>query len=250
MEDHMTQTAPAPEAVGTELAPVAAARRVLAKPGVTLLDVLQAIAGESLAKAPEVAPAKPKIKELAPKPIVLPQTLVDAIGRFIDEVKAVQGELPEKRAKLTQRQRGALGKLYRSTKLIQNETKKLIDNTIRVAWFNHFDVMADQTDDFDADAATRDGKGFYLVAAEEDVPEVGTVKRELSAGTPSLDFEVIKAAVVAGRLPSAVINGISRPTRVLDEEKAVTWFAKNPQYVDVLSEATVVTGASGSLQLR
>lgn len=248
----MTVATPAPEtaAASTELAPVSAAKAVLAKDGVTLADVLAAITATRIPATPEPEKAAVAERKLtAPKPLVISEDVRKAVEELLAQAEAIQGELPDKRARLTNDQRLKLGRFYKSARAVKLAADKWIKDTVRPAFFNHFDWEVEHADGYVADSVDADSSGFLLRDDSLPLDGIGTVKRELRPGTAHLDWSVVEKAVAEGRLPKTAVTAMTVPTRSVADHKVVSFFAKNPQYAAVLAEATV-TSASTNLNFR
>lgn len=239
----------APEtAAGTELAPVSAARKALARKGRSFLDVVRAVHSAGSGPAPTQIEVADKVEPPLPaKPSVAEDVKV-ALRLVGERVAGIR--VPTRRAKLSDAQFQSLGEALAAIKVVKKWIKEVEDDTIRVALFNHFDRVAEDGKDFDPEAISVDKNGFYVLPAQVKLDAGPVVKREPRQGRVTLAAEDLFELVQTGELDRQDYLALTKQVRVVDEEAVLGALERKPALAVAIKKASTVAPGSVALQVR
>lgn len=217
--------------------------------GVSVADVLQALAE---------GPTAPIEHDLAGVPEGT--HITDEVRQALRTLPKVFGAVVvQDRRELTPAE---IGSAYQEFTVLRTigDTLKQRAETIKENIRTHVDVQAERTGD--ADGATVDASGHYLLARPKnpvrvDVPDANEQfsieYRSGRSGKMTVSSEALLQAYEDGELTREQYLSLTRETRVFDEAKASKAVVADPSLLQVIRDASRVTGATepgSSLYLR
>jgi hypothetical protein len=202
------------------------------------------------------------LKALSPRPAeVAPPAQAPMPVAITDEQRRAVERVGEVFGRVVPTERRALQPAEVTALVEEKETldalKKMAESrqeSLRTTIFNHLDVEAEGSEDFDADDLGRDARGHYTAKGEvRGTP--GTAKkftREVREGAPTLDSEALKALVEDPEVAFTHEDYLAMTTqiRVVDENKVMLALKKNPALVHAVARATRPGSRTASLNLR
>lgn len=186
------------------------------------------------------------VEEAAPATLPVPREITQEEEQALVKVSEVFGKVtPTERRKLTPEEISKLIEEKETLDTLKKMADSRLDEGVKVAIHNHLDVEAEEqglTKD-----ARRNANGHYIIGGEArgtaNAPKRFT--REVRNPKPSIN---------AARLQELVDHdtwlAITRPERVLDENKLMLALRKNPELILKMAEATEIGKPVVSINLR
>ena len=178
-----------------------------------------------------------------PKAILaLPAELEDAIPGVTEALGNL--ELPQTHRKLRAPELRTLLDLYKTVGSFADFYKDARES-IKVAVNNHINIKLDESGTVTTETEV-DSHGNWAVKTHtgDDLPDAA-IRFVRSYRRPSVDIDPdeLKRLKDEGKLTTTQYNRITRPVRVVDEHGFNSLVAREPELMDVLQEAIVVTSA-------
>lgn len=220
-------------------------RKILTQQNVSLLDVVRAIQVDANTEAP--APAKVTVPTL-PKLSTDERAQLTALVEAIDALK-----LPQTRRKLTTPERARVLEATEQFKGAEKVVKSVVD-ALKAAFFNHLDILAEESGDAVPGVTPRDKHGFYLLTNVEAgiVPgEPKKLTREFSNGSVVVTLDGLDGLVATGKITAGERKAMTKTVEVVDEEAVIKFMADNPDRIPTIVPAIKQkSAASVSFQVR
>jgi hypothetical protein len=221
-------------------------RKILTKPGTSLLDVVRAIQVDAANELPT------PVEHTLPKPVVITEEQRKALAGALDLIDSLS--LPKTRRKLRAAERRDA--LERTIKL--KDAKKVIDTAIsqvKAAFFNHADIVAEEDGRAMPGVTPRDRNGWYLL---DDKDRAGVVPgepfkltREFSNGSVEFTVDAVDELVQTGVIPAAARAKLIKKVEAVDEAALIAYLAEHPRDIpDIARKATQRSSPSVSFQTR
>lgn len=122
------------------------------------------------------------------------------------------------------------------------------ESQIKAALFNHFDDEAAKKGLIDEETPrTKEG---WAVLEGEVASGAHRAVRQVSNGSISLPLSGLEELEERGEISHGEFLAMTTQTRVVDEDKVLSWMRKNPGRVSSLASATTRQGDKASLYLR
>lgn len=220
-------------------------RKILTQQNISLLDVVRAIQTDANTEAP--VPVKVTLP-------TLPKLSTDERAQLIALVEAIDAlKLPQTRRKLTAPERARVLEATEQFKGAEKIVKSVVD-ALKAAFFNHLDVLAEESGDAVPGVTPRDKHGFYLLTNVEAgiVPgEPKKLTREFSNGSVAVTLDGLDGLVATGKITAAERKGMTKTIEVVDEEAMIKFMADNPDRIPTIVPAIKQKSApSVSFQVR
>lgn len=190
---------------------------------------------------------KPALPSEPPLPAVITEEQEEALRRLPEVFGKV---VPHQVRKLTQPELAALAEERDVLDEIARMATKRKDDGIRVAVANHFDTEY-QEKHADDEEIERDKRGHIVAADEVRIPDLGKkFVRQVSESAPGLSGAALKALETTGELSHDDYLAMTRPERIVDENKIMLLLRKKPELLRALQKATTPASKTASIYLR
>lgn len=224
-----------------ELVPTAQVSALLAKPKVTVSEVLRVAKGDAkqIALAQTPLPKNPGLDEEAWEAVVVARDLLD------------HQPVPDRRRMLSEVELERLTRTYDAVQKALAGLNRSRDQ-IKTTAFNHFDAVALDDGKVTTDTAFTK-EGWAIIADKESAIVEGLpvkLTREVTGGKVALTVEGLHALVEDGVIEQADLLKMTRQKRVIDEARALEWIRQNPERAAALVEATETGSPTAQFWLR
>lgn len=211
-------------------------------------DVVRAaIAAET--KATEAAPV---VETPLPKPLVLSAAEQAALEAFAGQAANLM--VPPNRRMMTMDELRQVNQFLATTKVVAKVVKRATEDTIKPAFHNHFDIVAERNGVADPKTTPRHPKsGHYLLEDKKSGKVDGlpaSAEREVRGGSVSLTVEGLQKLEEEGVIDRMTFLSLTSQVRVVDEDKVMAAVRKNPGLVEKLRKATSVSDPTIALTIR
>lgn len=220
-------------------------RKVLTEKNVSLLDVLRAIQADANTEVT----APPKVTLPA-----LPKLTTDEraqLATLVEDIDALR--LPQTRRKLTAPERARVLEATEKFKGAEKLAKSVVD-ALKAAFFNHLDLLAEESGEAVPGVTPRDKSGFYLLSDTESgvVPgEPKKLTREFSNGSVVVTLDGLDGLVATGKISATERKKMTRTVEIVDEDAVIQFMADNPDRIPSIVPAIKQKSASSvSFQVR
>jgi hypothetical protein len=220
-------------------------RKILTQKNVSLLDVVRAIQVDANTEAP--APAKVTLPTL-PKLSTDERTQLLALVDAIDTMR-----LPVTRRKLTAPERARVLEATEQFKGAEKVVKSVVE-ALKTSFFNHLDVLAEESGEAVPGVTPRDKNGFYLLTNTEAGIVQGEPKkltREFSNGSVAVTLDGLDGLVATGKISATERKKMTKTVEVVDEDAVIQFMADHPDRIPSIVPAIKQKSASSvSFQVR
>jgi hypothetical protein len=223
-------------------------QKALAKQDVSLLDVVRAIQLDAAAKSP--APTKVTL----PKKVAVSEVQrehVENMLALVDELK-----LPQVRRRLTAAEKRNVLRWTQQAKSVGKLVETIVEQ-LKAAYFNHADVVAEESGKAVPGETPRDKYGWFLLNDKDDngsgiVPdEPMKMTRELRTGSVTVTVDSVDQLIAEGVLTAEDRQKAVKTREFVDEEALLKIIADRPHLtLPIVAKAEQVSASSVAFQIR
>jgi hypothetical protein len=217
----------------TTLSSLPQTSKALAKQGTSLLDVMRAIQLDAAAKSPEPT------KVTLPKKVAVSPVQAVAVAAFPSLL--VELKLPQVRRKLTAAEKANILTWAEQAKSVESLAKTVVEQ-LKAAFFNHADVVAEESGKAKPGETPRDKSGWYLANDKDDngsgiVPDAPLkMTRELKSGSVKISVASIDELIASGVLTAEDRQACVETVERVDEDAVMALLADRPHLVLPVAE--------------
>lgn len=208
-------------------------------------DVFKAVREADKAEA-----AMTTVEAPAAAPLVLTGPEVKALAAFGKQAAALV--VPGTRRMMTVPELTAVNEFLSTSKVVAKVAKRAVDETLRPALMNHFDLAAEKAG-LVTEETKRDKDGYYVltdVVSAKVEGEKTYATRTAKEGSVTLSEPRLKELVAEGKLTHKQYLEATTAVRIIDEDAVLRMAQKDPALVAVFAEATTTTTPSVALTIK